>query len=86
MLYFVLWFYHLVCFFCQLLLSLEGVRFCYEVCARLCVTGDYTIGDWLLRTQLNNVCRAWESAVYQVCDSCDDTLCNVSCLLPNIVI
>jgi hypothetical protein len=61
----------------QLLLSLEGVRFCYEVCARLCVTGEYTIGDWLLRTQLNNVCRAWESAVYQVCDSCDDTLCNV---------
>ena len=55
------------------------MRFCYEVYARLCATGEHTIGDWLLRTQLNNACYVWELALYQVHNGCDDrTLCNVS--------
>ena len=65
---------------CQLLFSLEGVRLYFEVCARLYVTGEPSVGDRLVQTQLNRVCLAWESAVYRVCATTpdrQDALCNV---------
>ena len=60
------------------------MRFCVEVCARLYISGESCIGDWLVQTQLNALCLAWESAIYDVCSNAtvsdQDMLCNVRML------
>lgn len=59
------------------------MRFCVEVCARLYVSGEPCVGEWLVQTQLNALCLAWESAIHDVCNAAvsdRDMLCNVSFL------
>lgn len=55
------------------------MRFCLEVCARLFISGEPSLCELLLHTQLSHACSTWEAALYKVCiDKDHDSLLSVS--------